>query len=122
MLVQADVRLLLQVFLNLIDNAQKYTPEGTEITISARKARGFAVIEVADEGKGIRPEEKEHLFDMFYTGKKKNADGRRGLGIGLSLCRTIVVAHGGSISVRDNHPHGTIFRFTLKLEEAELHG
>ena len=122
MLVQADVRLLLQVFLNLIDNAQKYTPEGTEITISARKARGFAVIEVADEGKGIRPDEKEHLFDMFYTGKKKNADGRRGLGIGLSLCRTIVVAHGGSISVRDNHPHGTIFRFTLKLEEAELHG
>ena len=121
MLVQADVRLLLQVFLNLIDNAQKYTPKGTEITIRTQKKRGFAVVEVADNGSGIPPEEREHLFDMFATGKKKSSDSRRGLGIGLALCRTIVVAHGGSISVRDNHPHGTIFRFTLKLEEAAIH-
>ena len=122
MLVKADVRLLLQVFLNLLDNAQKYTPEGSPITIQVEKKRGFAVVEVMDEGPGISLQEKEHLFDMFYTGEKQHTDSRRGLGIGLSLCRTIVVAHGGSMSVRDHHPHGTIFRFTLQLEEAEIHG
>ena len=116
------VLFLLQVFLNLLDNAQKYTPEGSPITIQVEKKRGFAVVEVMDEGPGISLQEKEHLFDMFYTGEKQHTDSRRGLGIGLSLCRTIVVAHGGSMSVRDHHPHGTIFRFTLQLEEAEIHG
>lgn len=122
LLVRADVRLLLQVFMNLLDNALKYTPEETEITISATKNNGFAVIEVADNGGGIPAADRAHVFDLFYTSGHKAADGRRGMGIGLALCRSIIVAHGGSISVRDNRPHGTIFRFTLCLEEAEVHG
>lgn len=117
LLVRADARLLVQVFLNLLDNAVKYTPDGTEICISAQSSGGFAVVEVADQGTGIALEARTHLFDMFYADKKRGMDSRRGLGIGLSLCRAIVVAHGGSISVRDNHPHGTIFRFTLQQEE-----
>ena len=122
LLVRADVRLLLQVFMNLLDNALKYTPEETEVTISATKNNGFAVIEVADNGGGIPAADRAHVFDLFYTSGHKAADGRRGMGIGLALCRSIIVAHGGSISVRDNRPHGTIFRFTLCLEEAEVHG
>lgn len=119
MLVRADVRLLMQVFVNLLDNALKYTPPDTEICLSARKQNGFAIIEAADDGPGIPLEDKAHVFDLFYTGRHSEGDGRRGMGIGLALCRSIVVAHGGSISVRDNQPHGTIFRIALKLEVAD---
>ncbi len=122
MLVRADVRLLLQVFMNLLDNSLKYTPAETEITISAARNNGFAVIEFADHGGGIPAADQAHVFDLFYTAGQMAADGRRGMGIGLALCRSIIVAHGGSISVRANRPHGTIFRFTLCLEEAGAHG
>ena len=61
-----------------------------------------------------------HLFDMFYTAGIGKADSRRGLGLGLSLCQSIVEAHGGEISVENNEPHGAIFSFTLPLEEVNL--
>ena len=61
---------------------------------------------VADDGPGIPDAAKEKLFEMFYTAQAKRGDGRRGLGLGLSLCRSIVEAHGGQIGVRDNNPHG----------------
>lgn len=70
-----------------------------------------------------RTEAKARIFDMFYTAKatKAGADSRRGLGLGLALCKSIITAHGGMISVEDNHPHGTIFRFTLQAEEVSIH-
>jgi len=77
-------------------------------------------VSISDDGSGILDEEKAHLFDMFYTASQGNSDNRRGLGLGLSLCRSIVVAHGGTISVTDNHPHGSVFTFTLPLEEVEV--
>lgn len=58
---------------------------------------------------------------MFYSGANRAADSRRGLGLGLTLCKSIVTAHGGSISVSDNRPSGTIFTFTLPAGEVELH-
>lgn len=58
---------------------------------------------------------------MFYTGSNRVADSRRSLGLGLSLCKSIINAHGGSISVSDNVPHGTVFTFTLPAEEVQLH-
>ena len=65
--------------------------------------------------------QKEKLFDMFYTVDNHIADGRRGMGLGLALCKSIITAHGGQISVRNNHPNGTVFRFTLKAEEVTIH-
>jgi two-component system sensor histidine kinase KdpD len=58
---------------------------------------------------------------MFYTADKARGDGRRGLGLGLALCKSIVEAHGGKIYVRDNIPHGTVFCFTLQAEEVDIH-
>ena len=62
----------------------------------------------------------EHLFDLFYTAEQGRADSRRGLGLGLNLCRSIISAHGGCISVSENRPKGSVFTFTLPLEEARI--
>ena len=77
-------------------------------------------VSIADDGPGISDEAKAHLFDMFYTASQGKSDNRRGLGLGLSLCRSIVSAHGGTISVTDNGPHGSVFTFTLPLEEVSV--
>ena len=116
-----DSHLIMQVLINLIDNAIKYTPSGSEIIISSNKKGDMIEIKVADNGNGIQDKDKAQLFDMFYTVKKSVADSRRGMGIGLSLCRTIVQAHGGSIMVADNVGHGTIFTILLPSEEVDLH-
>ena len=76
---------------------------------------------IADQGPGIPDGEKARVFDMFYTGTNCIADSRRSLGLGLALCRSIVTAHGGAITVSDNAPHGAVFTFTLPAGEVELH-
>lgn len=119
-LARMDARLIVQVLINLVDNAIKYTPCGSTILITAKKEKGMAVVEVADNGDGISDESKKKIFEMFYTANNGTGDSRRSLGLGLALCKSIVNVHGGTISVRDNHPHGTIFRFTLKAEETNL--
>jgi hypothetical protein len=65
--------------------------------------------------------DKAHVFDMFYTGENRVADGRRSLGLGLALCRSAVRAHGGEIAVSDNEPRGSVFSFTLPCEEVDYH-
>ncbi len=114
-----DSKLMVQVIINLVDNAIKYTAAGSEIKITTKRRRSDIIIEVADNGMGIETNQKERLFDMFYTASNSIADGRRGMGLGLALCKSIVIAHGGTISVRDNIPQGTIFRITLKTEEVK---
>ena len=76
---------------------------------------------MADDGPGIPDETKQRVFDMFYTINNGIADSRRSLGLGLALCKAIVAAHGGTITVENNMPKGTVFRFTLPAEEANLH-
>ena len=78
-------------------------------------------VSVADDGPGIPDEQKPHIFEMFYSGANKIADSRRSMGLGLALCKSIINAHGGSISVADNKPRGTVFTFTLPIGEVELH-
>jgi two-component system sensor histidine kinase KdpD len=121
LLAKCDARLIVQVIINLVDNAIKYTPMGSHIVVTSRSENGMAVISVVDNGKGIDDSEKENVFQMFYTGSTAVADSRRSLGLGLSLCKSIVDAHGGQISVSDNQPSGTIFTFTLPSGEVELH-
>ncbi len=120
LLAKMDARLIVQVLINLIDNAIKYTPSGSEIEISAVEKDNKIAITVADNGGGIADEIKPRVFDMFYTGAQKIADSRRSLGLGLALCKSIVNAHGGEITVTDNQPHGAVFIFTLTKEEVEI--
>ena len=121
LMVRADAKLIVQVIINLVDNALKYTPSDTLISISAECKNGMAEIKIADTGKGISDVEKGKIFDKFYSGEHKIADNRRSLGLGLYLCKAIVEAHGGSIHITDNLPHGSVFRFTLPLEEVIIH-
>lgn len=122
LLVRIDVHLIMQVITNLIVNAFKYTPEGSTVTVSARRAEDGVVVEVADDGPGVADCDKPHVFDRFFTAKgAQPVDAHRSFGLGLSLCRSIVEAHGGIIEVEDNVPHGAIFRFTLPAEEVAIH-
>ena len=119
-LARMDVRLIIQVLVNLIDNAIKYTPPGSVICIRGFKQEDMAQIRVEDNGAGIADEMKPHIFEMFYTGKNTVADSHRSLGLGLALCRSIIEAHEGTLQLTDNNPHGCIFTFTLPLSEVTL--
>ena len=121
LLAKCDARLIVQVSINLVDNAIKYTPVCSHIALTSKSENGMAVVSVSDNGAGISDEEKEKVFQMFYTGSTSVADSRRSLGLGLSLCKSIVDAHGGEITVSDNQPSGTIFTFTIPTGEVEVH-
>lgn len=115
LLTDVDGRLIVQVLINLINNAIRYTPSGSTIRISTRKGEDTVTVTVADNGPGIPDAEKEHVFNMFYSGSNKVTDGKRSLGLGLALCRSIIRAHGCEIRLSDNDPHGACFEFELPL-------
>ncbi len=116
-LVNVDVHLIIQVIINLIDNAVKYTPEGSVICLETEKKDGKVLVKVSDNGPGISEEEKSHVFEMFYNGKKDISDSRRSMGMGLALCKSIIEAHGGQIRVASNYPSGATFLFSLPESE-----
>lgn len=121
MLVRVDARMIMQVVINMVDNAIKYTQKDSEITISTQKCKDKAVVCIADNGPGIPDEMKPLVFEMFYSGAKNIADSRRSLGLGLSLCKSIITAHDGELVLSDNVPHGAVFTFSLPIEEVNLH-
>lgn len=121
LLARMDAKLIIQVIVNLVDNAIKYTAPGSRIEIEAIRKDGFVKVSVSDDGNGIDDLQKEHVFEMFYTGNDDIADSRRSLGLGLPLCRSIVAAHGGEMALTDNIPHGCIVSFTIPLEEVSIH-
>ncbi|MCI8505096.1 MAG: DUF4118 domain-containing protein [Lachnospiraceae bacterium] len=121
MLAKMDAKLIIQVIINLIDNAVKYTPQGSLIRLTAEKKEGVASISVTDNGPGIPDDLKPQVFEMFFTGNTKIADSRRSLGLGLALCRSIVNAHGGEMTLKDERPHGCCFTFTLPLGEVDIY-
>lgn len=121
LMADMDARLMVQVVINIVNNAIKYTPEGSHITLSAEKSGQSVIVEIADDGPGVSAEARERLFDRFYTVGNERGDGRRGLGLGLSLCKSIITAHGGTIEAIKNEPQGTIFRFTLHASEVNAH-
>lgn len=123
LMAKMDVRLIVQVVVNLVDNAIKYAPADTPISVSTRRADSSIVCEVADLGPGVADAEKDHVFETFYTvSDVAPVDGRRSLGLGLALCRSIVEAHGGRVWVRDNVPRGAIFGFSLPAFNPTLEG
>ena len=120
LLVEVDGRLIVQVLINLINNAVQYTPPGSVIRISSMRDGTYARITVSDNGPGIPDTEKKYVFAMFYSGMKKVTDSKRSLGLGLALCRSIIRAHGCEITLSDNDPHGACFSFTLPIKEVDL--
>jgi two-component system sensor histidine kinase KdpD len=113
-LVPVDPVLFEQVFVNLLDNAVKYTPPGSPIEIDARASDRELQIQVADRGAGIPPDERERVFEKFHRGGHA---GGGGVGLGLPICRGIVQAHGGTIVAGGREGGGTVFRIRLPLTE-----
>ncbi len=111
--VPMDGKLISQVIINLLENAVRHTPSDSEISLTVH-AGEVLTVSVADTGDGV-PD--AGLFEYFVTHGSDIVDGRLGLGLGLSICKTIVEAHGGTISVSDNTPKGSVFAFTLPMEE-----
>lgn len=113
LMADMDARLIVQVLINLINNAIKYTENDSTISINAYQIEDYVYIEVCDNGSGIEDKDKDKIFEKFYTVNHSIGDSKKSMGLGLALCKSIVEAHGGVISVKDNHPTGAIFTFSL---------
>lgn len=157
LMASMDAGLIVQVIVNLVNNALAYTPAGSTVTVSARPVRvggeDRVRVTVADDGPGIPDAEKARVFDLFYHGSRRvpaaggasdgraagagaggpgepeapgareaapaamaageGGDSRRGMGLGLALCRSILRAHGGDVTLVDARPHGCVFSFDL---------
>jgi len=114
-LVRGDATRLVQVMTNLLSNAIKYSPAGGAIRVTLEAAGGEAVIGVADQGIGIAPEDREHIFEPFRRSTKGAAIKIPGVGLGLSVSRRLVQAHGGEIEVEARPEGGSLFRIRLPL-------
>jgi signal transduction histidine kinase len=111
--VTADRTRLEQVAANLLDNAVKYTPQGGRVDVQVGRQDGAAVLRVRDSGAGIPPDELPHVFDRLFRGDTSRAE--RGLGLGLSLVKAVVEAHGGTVSVASEPGRGSAFTVLLPL-------
>ena len=116
-LLLVDAFLLEQVFVNLLENASRYTTADSAIEISAAIVGKTAEIRVADSGPGIPAGSEQKIFDKFFRGSTVAPDGRRGVGLGLAICRAIVEAHGGQISAANRRAGGAEFRIVLSCKE-----
>ena len=113
-----DAILIEQVLINLMENAFQHGQTTTRLELHLRREDGLAVFEVADNGKGIAREAFPHLFEGYLSHTHEgHSDAKRNMGIGLSVCLSIVEAHGGTMEAENRAHGGAIFRFTIPLEE-----
>jgi two-component system sensor histidine kinase KdpD len=113
-LVQLDSILIEHVLVNILDNALKYTPADSKLAIAAAVDDKAATISIADTGSGIKPGEREKIFEKFFRAPVSAS--LTGTGLGLAICRGIVQAHDGQIWCENNTPSGCIFKFTLPIK------
>jgi two-component system sensor histidine kinase KdpD len=113
-MIPVDLTLFAQVFVNLLDNAVKYSQPETPIEIRACRSNQCVQITIADHGIGIPADDLPHIFEKFY--RASTADGQGGSGLGLSICQGIVEAHGGSIEVQNRQGGGACFQINLPLQ------
>ncbi|MDC7289886.1 DUF4118 domain-containing protein [Blautia schinkii] len=119
LVVPMDGKLIMQTLVNLLDNAAKHTPDNGQIKITVKKDQTdkFVTFKVSDTGDGITEEDLPKIFETFYTSRCRPVDARKGIGLGLSICKTIVEAHGGEITAQNRADGGGAeFIFTLPLE------
>ena len=116
-IVMGDIDRLKQLFINLVENAIKYTPPGGEVQLSLSKKAGWAQLEITDNGIGIPAENLPHIFDRFYRVDKARTRAQGGSGLGLSIAQWIAQAHGGAIRVTSTVGEGSTFTVTLPLYE-----
>ncbi|NJP37980.1 sensor histidine kinase [Alkalicoccus luteus] len=114
--VQADPDKLRQIVTNLLHNAWKFTPVSGTVVLEAREEADHVVIQVADEGPGLSPEEEHRVFDRFYRGDASRSREKDGLGIGLSIAAALARAHGGMITAENKAAGGAVFRLSLPKE------
>jgi len=112
--VPIDSVLIEQVFINLLENAIKYTPPGSPIDLSATADGAEVVMEVADRGPGLPPGDEQRIFEKFY--RARGSQNGSGVGLGLTICRGVIEAHGGRIWAENRSGGGAVFRFTLPIE------
>ena len=112
-LVPLDSVLIEQVLLNLLDNALKYTPPGSPLALTAWATAEAVTVEVADRGPGLPPGEEQRIFEKFY--RVQGSAQPSGTGLGLTICRGLVEAHGGQMWAANRPGGGTVVRFTLPL-------
>ncbi|WP_430611766.1 DUF4118 domain-containing protein [Enterococcus sp. DIV0876] len=115
-----DPHLMSQVLVNFLNNAIKYTQKSSVITIKTERKQDALFVSVIDNGPGVPKTELGNIFQQFYTAENIVSDGRRGLGLGLSLCKSIVEAHQGQIFAAQNKPTGLIVGFQLPIVEVSL--
>ena len=115
-MIPMDGILIKQVLINLLDNATKYTPHHSTINVKAYLKDDFVYFEVIDNGNGIPDENLPFIFNRFFT-----TSSRRGIGLGLAICKSIITAHGGVISAFNNENGGATFRFKLPVKD-DTHG
>ena len=115
-LVRVDATLVEQVFANLLENAAKFTPPGTTVTLRATVRDSELDVSVEDSGPGLPPGDPDRLFAKFHRGRAEGAIA--GAGLGLAICRAIVHLHGGRIWAERRPQGGAAFRFTLPVEQA----
>ena len=120
-LIPMDAKLIEQVITNLLDNAIKHTKPQEMISIAVNYRENSIAVSVKDEGEGIAQEDLPNLFNIFYTSKTRSTDVKRGIGLGLTICETVVKAHGGTIIGKNRSDRkGAEFIFNLPLKEGEI--
>ncbi|WP_069803263.1 sensor histidine kinase [Thermogemmatispora onikobensis] len=117
--VLADSDRITQVLLNLIDNARRHTPAGGTITVGARHLGRMLEVWIRDTGVGIDPIDLPHIFERFYRADRARSGGRGGSGLGLTIVKAIVTAHGGAVAAESTPGKGTCIRFTLPLAPSQ---
>ena len=120
MMVPMDAHLISQVLVNLLDNAARHTKREGEIRLTVSQENHMARFSVRDEGVGISESDLPHVFQAFYTTATRGADARRGIGLGLSICESIVKAHGGTIMAQNRTDRrGAEFIFEIPMEGSQ---
>lgn len=115
LMVPMDGTLIVQVIINLVENAIKHSGRDTIINVIVKKIDNSAVFEVSDDGEGIPEEDLPYLLESYVPDSKRTSDSSMGVGIGLSICMSIVKAHHGKFEVHNGKEGGAVFRFTLPL-------
>lgn len=117
--VPMDGTLIVQVLINLLENAIKHSQTDSPVEIVLKKSNKTAMFQVIDHGKGIDEEDFPYLFTSYVPNGNKSSDSSRGMGIGLSICMTIIKAHNGTMEAKNRKEGGAVFQFNLPLEGSE---